>query len=289
VSRERRVCRGGACVQVLEWHGPNASTAMIGAAQSVVESIELKTPWSGTATPAPIASGRGSSPQPAGSGDAVAIDGVPFKVCRPETIAGDFGGGLDTAWVFEEERVPGAGCVGSEGFQRLGIGSASDVQLLSDRITDLVGDNAYKVWPYAAPDLNGDGVDEIAVAKEGSPDTSRTIWFFQITGKDKLAPVSQTCGSVCDPTPFSATIGSTMNPDGTSTQSGLYCEGQGASQLVIEWSATSDDPLLVSETKRGFSNGVLDVVSRRTYRVASVDGYPPSGLGDLCGGPTHEP
>jgi hypothetical protein len=254
-----------------------------------VESIELKTSWAGTATPAPLASEKGSSPRPAGSGDAVAIDGVPFKVCRPMTIPGDFGSGLDTAWVFEEERVPGAGCIGSEGFQRLGIGSASDVQLLSDRITDLVGDDAYKVSPYAAPDLNGDGVAEIAVAKQGDPNTSRTIWFFQIRSNDKLAPISEACGSGCDPTPFRATIGTSTHPDGTTTQSGLYCEGQGASELLIEWSATSDDPLLISETRRGFTNGVLDVVSRRTYRVASVEGYPPSGSGDLCGSPTNNP
>ncbi|MBI3648496.1 MAG: hypothetical protein HY240_07100 [Actinobacteria bacterium] len=223
------------------------------------------------------------------SGDAIAIDGVPFKVCRPMTLAGDFGGGRDTAWVFEEERVPGAGCMESEGFQRLGIGSGSRVQLLSDRITDLLTADAYKVWPDAALDLNGDGVDEIAVAKQGDPATSRTLWFFQIVGHGNLAPVLQNCGPACDPTPFSTTIGLAPDHDGTSTQSGTYCEGQGSSQLVIEWSAKADDPLLVSERTLAFADGLLEVVSRRSYRVASVDEYPPSGFGDLCGSSTQEP
>jgi hypothetical protein len=44
--RERRVCRRDACVQVLEWHGPDASDAAIGLAQTVAELMDLKATWS---------------------------------------------------------------------------------------------------------------------------------------------------------------------------------------------------------------------------------------------------
>lgn len=230
-----------------------------------------------------------SSSSPSESGNAISISGVPFDVCRPRTMEGDFGVGMQTAWVFEEERVPGAGCIGSEGFQRLGIGTGSRVQFLSSRITDLLSDDAYKVWPYASLDLDGDGVSEIVVAKEGDSAASRTLWFLQIVGGDQIGPVSQSCGAACDPEPFSTTIGSRLNQDGTTIESGMYCEGQGASLAVVEWSARSDLPLTVLETKLMFADGLLDVVSERSYSVQSADQYPPNGFVDVCGIPTQEP
>ena len=48
------------------------------------------------------------SPSPGdNSSRAITIPGVPFAVCRAESMTGSFGDGIDTAWVFEEERVPG--------------------------------------------------------------------------------------------------------------------------------------------------------------------------------------
>jgi hypothetical protein len=82
-------------------------------------------------------------------------------------VPGDFGQLDPEVLVFEEERVPGAGCVGSEGFQHAAIADHGTVSILSPRITDLLSEDAWKVWSYATPDLDGDCVDEIALASQG--------------------------------------------------------------------------------------------------------------------------
>ncbi len=222
-----------------------------------------------------------------GSKEAVAIDGVPYPVCRPVTIDGDFGAGLDRAWVFEEERVPGAGCEGSEGFQRLAVGSGDHVQLLSGRITDIFNDRAYKVWPYATPDLDGDGVDEIALAKGEAPG-SRLLWFVKIAGSD-LMPVVRECSASCDPT-WNPIIGTVGHANGTITQGGLYCEPHaGGGPTLVEWESGVDDPLSISESRWTLHDQTVQSVSRRTYSVTGSELYPPSGLDELCGSPVSLP
>ena len=47
-----------------------------------------------------------------GEDGTMSLEGVPFRVCRPMSIPGDFGAGVDTLWVLEEESEPGAGCSG---------------------------------------------------------------------------------------------------------------------------------------------------------------------------------
>ena len=218
-----------------------------------------------------------------GSKQAVAIDGVPFPVCRPVTIDGNFGGGMDRAWVFEEERVPGAGCVGSEGFQRLGVGSGDRVEILSDRITDITTERAYKVWPYATPDLDGDGVDEIALAKGEAPG-SRLIWFVKVVGPD-LVPVARACG----PGPgcefaWNTTIGAIGHQNGAITQAGMYCEPEeGGRFVLVEWGVDAGDTSMVSETRWTLRDQTVQLADRQSYPVADTDSYPPSGLDELCG------
>ena len=43
-----------------------------------------------------------------GEDGTLSLEGVPFRVCRPMSLPGDFGAGVDTLWVFEEEAEPGA-------------------------------------------------------------------------------------------------------------------------------------------------------------------------------------
>ena len=222
-----------------------------------------------------------------GSRQAVEIPGVPFPVCRPVTIDGDFGGGMDRAWVFEEERVPGAGCVGSEGFQRLGVGSGNRVELLSDRITDIFTDRAYKVWPYATPDLNGDGVDEIALAKGEAPG-SRLLWFVGVVGSD-LVPIVRDCGLGCEPA-WDPIIGKVAHGNGTITEGGMFCEpGDAGGTVLVEWETEVDDPLMVSESRWKLRDQSVQAVSRQSFSVTNTDAYPPRGLDELCGSPVSLP
>lgn len=97
------------------------------------------------------------------------LPGVPFDVCNVRAIPGDFGQGPEgIAYVFEEANPPGSPCNhGYEGFQHVAVApDGHTVTSMSPRITTCsVG---AKCWPFATPDIDGDGVDEVAVAIGGS-------------------------------------------------------------------------------------------------------------------------
>jgi hypothetical protein len=218
------------------------------------------------------------SPQP--PAHAISVPGVPFDVCRPTTIDGAFGDGLTAVVVFEEERVPGAGCVGSEGFQRLGIGDGQRVQILSERLTDVFTEDAYKVWPYAAPDLNGDGVDEIALAKQQANGTM-SLWFIQLVDGEPVPVTERACDGICqEVVPWHVLIGPVTGQDGTVTQGGVTCDGD----RITEWRSLPDDPGTVTYREGSLVDGTFRASSRDRFQRA----YPPSGVGELCGSPTSD-
>lgn len=220
------------------------------------------------------------------------LAGVPFLVCRITTVSGTFGGGMDTAWVFEEERVPGAGCVG-EGFQHLAVGSGGSVDLLSPRITDVLNDDAWRVWAYAAPDVNGDGIDEIAIARQGSQPRARHLWLFTVAdGRLRtvadigLEPVD--CGPDCDPVAWNVEIGPIAHENGAVSDSGLFCGLPGGRpedrDALIYWQADTDDLLHVYLSKWHFDGRMLVPADGGELLIQGVPGaFPPSGLESLCG------
>jgi hypothetical protein len=253
----------------------------------------------------PIPTGLSVSAPTGGGPESETIPGVPYPVCRPTSMPGSFGPELDTVWVFEEERVPAAGCVGSEGFQRLAVGGGGQAQIITGRITDVISDEAWRVWPYAAPDIDGGGIDEIAIAvRGGEPGSatadSRRLWLFRVDG-DHLIPVTVN-GSPADggpagdpgPVPWSAKVGPVEGAQGFST-AGVYCgplEGPTADPSLVgfvEWQTDPTDPLLVSETLFQVRDGLLETVAETTYRAPDTASYPPMGLSDLCGAPTAPP
>ena len=132
----------------------NAEPSVLGGVPSSCEIGGPDAYWfAGTPDLASFTHGIGSRSDPDASIDA-------YKVCRVLSLPGDFGDAGDAVVVFEEERAPGAGCSGSEGFQHVAVLRDGRVTALSRRITDVYPDEVWKVRPYAAPDLNGDGVDE---------------------------------------------------------------------------------------------------------------------------------
>jgi hypothetical protein len=250
-------------------------------------------PSSGDATSAPASTPTvDTSPTPE-NGDALQIAGVPFLVCRVTVVSGDFGDGMDTAWVFEEERVPGAGCVGTEGFQRLAVGSKGRVDILSPRITDVLNDDVWKVWAYAAPDVNGDGIDEIAIAREGEQPRAIHLWLLTVAG-GRIQTVSDAtrepidCGPDCDPIAWNVEIGPIMRKNGAVSNSGLSCgllrpEDRDA---LVYWQADTEDPLHVYLSKWHLDGRTLGPAGDGELFINGTPGaYPPSGLEDLCGSP----
>jgi hypothetical protein len=248
--------------------------------------------WLPAGGPVPVSAPQGGGPE------SQTIPGVPYPVCRPTSMPGAFGPGLDTVWVFEEERVPGAGCVGSEGFQRLAVGAEGVARIITGRVTDLISDEAWRVWPYAAPDIDGDGIDEIVIAvRGGEPGTatadSRRIWLFRVDGSH-LVPITTNCGAACDPVPWSSRLGPIEGAQGLST-AGVYCgalEGPTADPSLVgfvEWHTDPSDPLLVAETLLQVRDSMLETVAETTYRAPDAASYPPTGLSDLCGASTSPP
>jgi hypothetical protein len=196
-----------------------------------------------------------------------------YRVCRLLSMPGDFGSAGDEFVVFEEERVPGAGCSGSEGFQHVAVLRDGQVTALSRRITDIYPDEVWRVWPYAAPDLDGDGVDEIAVALDVHG-TGRRVWFFQLgAGGGGLDGAWNDQGP-----PFTQVI------DATASQpQGLYCDGVGADRRVVTWVAdTSAQSVVESRWRLETSRVALD--SESTVPVGP-QGYPAAGDQELCGSP----
>lgn len=95
------------------------------------------------------------------------------RTCGVTSIEGRFlADAGTTAYVFEPE--PKGGCDGpNEEFQFIGIADATgDIALVSDRLRDCSADEG--CWVFAAPDVDGDGRDEIAVAARHEDDA---VWF----------------------------------------------------------------------------------------------------------------
>ena len=200
-----------------------------------------------------------------------------YKVCRVMSLPGDFGDAGDEVVVFEEENTPGYGCV-SEGFQHVAVLRDGQVTALSRRITDLVPE-AWKVWPYATPDLDGDGQSEIAVAL-AKPGTARRLWFFTLAeGGGGVEAIYENGG------PFTHMVGSGRDPVGSGESGvfGVYCEGEGGARRIVTWSVTAP-PGVVAETRWRLSGPRVEPLTAPTIR-SEGQGDPEVGDEILCESP----
>jgi hypothetical protein len=236
-------------------------------------------PWHGTDVWAGFQMSLVVSAGPADEGPASLPGLDDYLVCRILRASGDFGAAGDEVVVFEEERVPGAGCTSSEGFQHVAVTRDGVVTNMSPRITDIAGE-AWKVWPYATPDLDDDGVDEIAIATPQVPGRYY-VWFLSVS-REGLKPLVN--GEV----PFRVVIGTATHENGAQTTQGVYCEGAGAAQRLVTWSTDADDPFLVSTVTWRLLGRAIERSSEGQYRVSGASDYPPTGDHVLCGTPVSE-
>jgi hypothetical protein len=217
--------------------------------------------------------------------EAVRVPGIDaYKVCRVLSLPGDFGDAGDEVVVFEEERVPTAGCVGSEGFQHVAVLRDGRVTALSRRITDVFGD-AWRVWPYATPDLNDDGIDEIAVALRFEAGNATRVWFLMLSPDGSgIEGIYESSRSQ----PFTHLIGTGTDPLGLLPQGGgygVFCDFQGDAQGVVTWRAGGDDPSQVTEQRWWLYPSGVDLKSETTVGDSGTAEYPDDGSQELCGSP----
>lgn len=223
---------------------------------------------------------------PALVGGSEIIEGVPFPVCRPMSIPGTFSTDFGTAWVFERERVPGAGCVGSEGDQYLGIGTEAEVAAFTGFRGSEGGTGK---WPFATPDVDGDGFDEVAIGIDGSRAdgyVSFVLYQMQLEhGGGRIVPITLDCGSACEPVlwidvDLEGTVGATC---------GSLSDHEGP-QGLIRWFAEgppSETGELKIEATLWLLEGDRLVSGEPSLSFDSAD--PMSDPRDLCGSPTIWP
>jgi hypothetical protein len=192
------------------------------------------------------------------------------------TIPGSFGEGLDTLWVIEREPGPDDDCSLAEGFQYVGIGTPSEVTILSDEIHDIGQADSHALWPLATPDLDGDGVDEVAVGIAGSRAEGYALVVPFRMANGGVAPVTFDCGPACDPAPWIG-LGTFVE-----SLSGAYCGPEG----FVRWSASEGRVIGTVWSLEGDrlvrGEDVFD-------RVDDGTDYPPVGMSDLCGSPSAFP
>lgn len=206
------------------------------------------------------------------------VPGLDGEVCRLMTLSGDFGATGDQVAVFEDLRAPGAGCSGSEGFQRAAILKDGRVTSVSARLTDVFGDAAYRVWPFATPDLNGDGIDEVAVALSAVPGDATRVWFLTLSSDGSSINGILNAHSE----PFTYLIGSGTDPLGTAREGsyGMYCDGNGGATRVATWRSGASS-MSVPERVWRIEDSKAILESER-----GATGFLDSGSETLCGSPS---
>ena len=211
---------------------------------------------------------------------AVELPGVPFAVCRPMSIPGSFGAGLDTEWVFG--RASETGCAVVD-VRYVGVGTPDGVAVLSAPLLqdDLRGAD---LWPFAAADVNGDRIDEIAIgANSGGTPTRFALFRLDGTRIVRIAWCPH-CGALVDWGGPGGHIGGAFQ--------GAFCQQHDGSPVFSTWDVESSDDRtrltgwLIDYSLEGsrfkeVARKVIDVPAKR------VDLLPPGGESTLCGSPVH--
>ena len=217
-----------------------------------------------------------SAPTPTTSDQAVQIAGVPFPVCHPMTIPGSFGGGLDTLWVIEREPGPDEDCSLAEGFQYLGIGTPSEVTMLSGEITT----SGRRTHTRCGPSRRRTSTATVSTRSPSGSTGSHSDGYALVVpfrvADGGVAPVAFDCGPTCRPVQWIG-LGTFVE-----SLSGAYCGPEG----FVRWSASEGRVLGTTWSLEGTrlvrGEDVFD-------RVDDGTDYPPDGMSELCGSPTMFP
>jgi len=163
---------GGVPITIQVSAGPDASSADLSAADAIVASIRPSTGSEPSETPSPSSE---SSP-------ALKLRGLPFAICPARSMKGSFGEGIDTAWLFEGEGKAGSGCGDPEDSQYVAVGTPDSIVGMGGRLIDQFSEDASNVSLVATTDIDGDGIDEIAIMSRADQSPTRDAWMLQYDG-----------------------------------------------------------------------------------------------------------
>ena len=224
-------------------------------------------------------------PLPSGATPAPAASdlGLGFPVCDVQSMSADFDGNgtSDTASVATKMSDVG-GCPAP--------GTSTEVL-----VVDLNGDGKADAGggplacptgcePFAAPDVNGDGLPEIAIVVERPADGTKRIQLWDVTappgGSLAAIPFVDANG---DPATF------TWGTDGTNTY-GVSCTTRTSPPLVTEWQAIPTGPGSWHVSEHGYHVVGTELRSafEDSYDVPGEETVFPDGGGtSMCGAPVQ--
>jgi TolB protein len=224
-------------------------------------------------------------PLPSGATPAPAVSdlGLGFPVCDVQSMSADFDGNgtSDTASVATKMSDVG-GCPAP--------GTSTEVL-----VVDLNGDGKADAsggplacptgcQPFAAPDVDGDGLPEIAIAVDRSADGTKRIQLWDLTtppgGSLAAIPLVDANGN---PATFA------WGTDGTNTY-GVSCTSRTSPPLVTEWQAIPTGPGSWHVSEHGYHvvGAELRSAFEDSYDVPGEETVFPDGGGEtMCGAPVQ--
>lgn len=200
--------------------------------------------------------------------------GLGFPVCNVSRVHGDFGSGPGTAFV--ATRMSDSGCPATgDGFQFLGVDASGD-GIVDGSFGPLECQPVCRA--FAAPDLDADGVNEVAIAV-GSTGGSTLFKLFGVAfaSIQELRFDCVDCGQLF----------SWGRPGGHAE--GAYCPAGEAPGDFASWAAEQTDDstaYAVVEVFIDVKGSFLTQVDRRDSQVPFEESaLPPGGGDDFCGAP----
>jgi hypothetical protein len=207
-------------------------------------------------------------------GSTASVPGLGLDICSSSSAPGTFGGTEGLVYLVEEAPAEGCGS-GVEGFQRLAVAPQGNRVTIVGPQLAICRDS----WPcrlFAAPDIDLDGTDEVAV-EVGRTGGSRLFVLFRVEG----GRVQQFtfCAGCADQLAWGGNGGH---------REGAYCRGPASSPRLVTWAAETDPgaeagPWDVAEVTHEVEGNQLIEVDQRNSQVPSVGSLPPGGGSSLCG------
>ncbi len=200
--------------------------------------------------------------------------GLPFPVCRVSSMPLTTTGGIGHAYVFTKASTPGCPKEGEAGFVSVGIDVTGDGVL--DATSGPLPDCFIQCEAFAAPDVNMDGVSEVAVSSEGADGYGVSLYALT-TSPPSIEPI------VFDGEPFQFPW---VDVATHATSAGCQTDDIFNPRFELDWTEKGGSlAALVTQQTFEIDGTVATKLGEREYRTI-MDEAPMPGT-TLCGVPIY--